>query len=144
MLFYSFFKSVVGKEITVELKNDLCITGTLHSVDQYMNIKINNIRLSNPEKYPHMASVVNCFVRGSVVRYVVYATGPSDGETPRVDLTKLKVHALRKYTKVYEVPGIGPQSSKEDLTSAVSRHWNTMTVSEESVLQNLMRVRGRY
>ena len=58
-------------QITVELKNDLCITGTLHSVDQYMNIKINNIRLSNPEKYPHMASVVNCFVRGSVVRYVV-------------------------------------------------------------------------
>lgn len=55
----------------MELKNDLCITGTLHSVDQYMNIKINNIRLSNPEKYPHMASVVNCFVRGSVVRYVV-------------------------------------------------------------------------
>lgn len=36
------------------------------------------------------------------------------------------MHALRKYTKVYEVPGIGPQSSKEDLTSAVSKHWNTM------------------
>lgn len=62
-------------QITLELKNDLCITGTLHSVDQYMNIKINNIRLSNPEKYPHMAAVVNCFVRGSVVRYVVVRCG---------------------------------------------------------------------
>ncbi|KAL6784633.1 hypothetical protein ACKKBG_A02575 [Auxenochlorella protothecoides x Auxenochlorella symbiontica] len=73
-----------------------------------------------------------------------YIGGSADGTAPRVDLTKLKVHALRKYTKVYEVPGIGPQSSKEDLTSAVSKHWNTMTVSEESVLQNLMRVRGRH
>jgi LSM domain len=34
MLFYSFFKTLVGKTVTVELKNDLAITGTLHSVDQ--------------------------------------------------------------------------------------------------------------
>jgi hypothetical protein len=58
MLFYSFFKTLVGKtvrsvraeafpphtpappsrraatQVTVELKNDLAITGTLHSVDQ--------------------------------------------------------------------------------------------------------------
>ena len=43
MLFYSFFKSLVGKEVTVELKNDLAITGTLPSVDQYLNIKLNDI-----------------------------------------------------------------------------------------------------
>ena len=43
MLFYSFFKSLVGKEVTVELKNDLGITGQLHSVDQYLNIKLNDI-----------------------------------------------------------------------------------------------------
>ena len=34
MLFYSFFKSLVGKDVVVELKNDLSICGTLHSVDQ--------------------------------------------------------------------------------------------------------------
>ena len=34
MLFYSFFKSLVGKDVVVELKNDLAIAGTLHSVDQ--------------------------------------------------------------------------------------------------------------
>ena len=34
MLFASFFKTRVGKQITVELKNDLAIVGTLHSVDQ--------------------------------------------------------------------------------------------------------------
>jgi len=57
-------------QVTVELKNDLSITGVLHSVDQYLNIKLNSIKVLNPEKYPHMLSVKNCFVRGSVVRYI--------------------------------------------------------------------------
>jgi len=70
MLFYSFFKSLVGKEITVELKNDLSIRGILHSVDQYLNIKLKDIVVIDEEKYPHMMSVKNCFIRGSVVRYV--------------------------------------------------------------------------
>ncbi|XP_050053225.1 uncharacterized protein LOC114126984 isoform X1 [Aphis gossypii] len=69
-LFYSFFKSLVGKDVVVELKNDLSICGTLHSVDQYLNIKLVDISVTDPEKYPHMASVRNCFIRGSVVRYV--------------------------------------------------------------------------
>jgi len=70
MLFFSFFKSLIGKEIIVELKNDLCIQGTLHSVDQYLNIKLKDITVLDEEKYPHMMSVKNCFIRGSVVRYV--------------------------------------------------------------------------
>uniref|UniRef100_F7BP16 U6 snRNA-associated Sm-like protein LSm2 n=1 Tax=Equus caballus TaxID=9796 RepID=F7BP16_HORSE len=87
MLFYSFFKSLVGKDVVVELKNDLschtgkrrvdmdsccriAICGTLHSVDQYLNIKLTDISVTDPEKYPHMLSVKNCFIRGSVVRYV--------------------------------------------------------------------------
>ena len=70
MLFYSFFKSLVGKDVVVELKNDLSICGTLHSVDQYLNIKLTDISVTDPDKYPHMLSVKNCFIRGSVVRYV--------------------------------------------------------------------------
>lgn len=56
MLFYSYFKTLVGKEVTVELKNDLAIVGTLHSVDQYLNIKLTNVRVVNEAKYPHMVS----------------------------------------------------------------------------------------
>ena len=41
-------------QITVELKNDLAISGTLHSVDQYLNIKLTNTRVVNEQKYPHM------------------------------------------------------------------------------------------
>ncbi|XP_021948331.1 U6 snRNA-associated Sm-like protein LSm2 [Folsomia candida] len=70
MLFYSFFKSLIGKEVVVELKNDLSICGTLHSVDQYLNLKMTEISVTDPAKYPHMLSVKNCFIRGSVIRYV--------------------------------------------------------------------------
>ncbi|XP_058077828.1 sm-like protein LSM2 [Magnolia sinica] len=76
MLFFSYFKELVGKQVTVELKNDLAITGTLHSVDQYLNIKLENTRVVDEHKYPHMMSVRNCFIRGSVVRYVQL---PPDG-----------------------------------------------------------------
>ncbi|KAF8401625.1 hypothetical protein HHK36_012571 [Tetracentron sinense] len=54
MLFFSYFKDLVGREVTVELKNDLAIRGTLHSVDQYLNIKLENTRVVDQDKYPHM------------------------------------------------------------------------------------------
>lgn len=88
-LFYSFFKTLVDQRVTVELKNDLAITGVLKSVDQFLNIKLDDIQVVDEERYPHMvkcnklirmnikikynqiqASVKNCFIRGSVVRYV--------------------------------------------------------------------------
>jgi U6 snRNA-associated Sm-like protein LSm2 len=69
-IFLSFFKTLVGKEIAVELKNDVVMTGTLHSVDQYLNIKLLNVKVVNPEKYPQLCALQNCFIRGSVVRYI--------------------------------------------------------------------------
>eukprot|EP00729_Bicosta_minor_P020522 gene20522-biopygen13407 len=49
---------------------DATFTRELQSVDQFLNIKLLNISVVEPEKYPHMMSVKNCFIRGSVVRYV--------------------------------------------------------------------------
>ena len=43
MLFYSFFKTLVGKHVVVELKNNLCLSETLHSVDQYLNVKLEGV-----------------------------------------------------------------------------------------------------
>ncbi|KAH9526426.1 U6 snRNA-associated Sm-like protein LSm2 [Dermatophagoides farinae] len=88
MLFFSFFKTLVGKDVVVELKNDLAIAGTLHSVDQYLNFKLTDITVLDSQKYPYMISVKNCFIRGSVVRYVQL---PSDD----VDVTLLQ-DATRK------------------------------------------------
>jgi len=69
-------------------KNDLSICGTLHSVDQYLNIKLTDISVIDREKHPHMSSVKSAFIRGSVVRYVQL---PSD----EVD-TQLLQDATRK------------------------------------------------
>ncbi|KAL8736534.1 MAG: hypothetical protein Q9181_002405 [Wetmoreana brouardii] len=70
MLFFSFFKTLVNHEVTVELKNDISIKGTLKSVDQFLNIKLDDIQVLEEIKYPHLSSVKNVFIRGSVVRYV--------------------------------------------------------------------------
>jgi U6 snRNA-associated Sm-like protein LSm2 len=78
-LFFSFFKTLVGKEIAVELKNDVVLTGTLHSVDQYLNIKLTNVSVVNENRYPQLTALKNCFIRGSVVRYV--QINPSDVDT---------------------------------------------------------------
>ncbi|KAL8915843.1 MAG: hypothetical protein Q9172_006615 [Xanthocarpia lactea] len=66
----SFFKTLVDHEVTVELKNDISIKGTLKSVDQFLNIKLDDIQVLEEIKYPHLSSVKNAFIRGSVVRYV--------------------------------------------------------------------------
>ena len=68
MLFFSFFKTLVGKEVAVELKNDIVLTGILLSVDQYLNIKLSNVAVVDVDKYPQLVSIKNCFIRGSVVR----------------------------------------------------------------------------
>ncbi|KNE65025.1 U6 snRNA-associated Sm-like protein LSm2 [Allomyces macrogynus ATCC 38327] len=70
MFFYSVFKTLVGKTVVVELKNDLAIQGTLVSVDQYLNIKLDHVSAVDPARYPHVATLKNSFIRGSVVRYV--------------------------------------------------------------------------
>jgi len=50
----SFFKTLVNHEVTVELKNDISIRGTLKSVDQYLNIKLDDIMVLDDIKYPHL------------------------------------------------------------------------------------------
>ncbi|EME28921.1 U6 snRNA-associated Sm-like protein LSm2 [Galdieria sulphuraria] len=54
MLFFSFFKTFIGKTVTVELKNDVIIRGKVHSVDQYLNIKLEDIEILNVETCPQL------------------------------------------------------------------------------------------
>jgi small nuclear ribonucleoprotein (snRNP)-like protein len=53
---HSFFKTLVDHEVTVELKNDVSIKGTLKSVDQFLNIKLEDITVVDELKYPHLVS----------------------------------------------------------------------------------------
>ncbi|KAL1841378.1 hypothetical protein VTJ49DRAFT_7108 [Mycothermus thermophilus] len=52
----AFFKTLIDHEVTVELKNDIQIRGVLKSVDQYLNIKLDNIQVVEEIKYPHMVT----------------------------------------------------------------------------------------
>ena len=80
MLFYSMFKTLVGKEIAVELKNDVALTGTLHSIDQYLNIKLLDARVVDAARHPQLVAVSSVFVRGSVVRYVQLPAADVDAD----------------------------------------------------------------
>lgn len=65
----------LGKEIAVELKNDVVMTGTLHSVDQYLNVKLMDVQVVDKQRYPQLLALKNCFIRGSVVRYIQIPSG---------------------------------------------------------------------
>ena len=56
----------MDQEVTVELKNDISIKGTLKSVDQFLNIKLDDIGVENELRYPHLVSENQC--RESVVQ----------------------------------------------------------------------------
>jgi len=75
MLFHSVFKTLEGKEVVVELKNGLEMRGKLHSVDQYMNVKLLDVSPLDAARFPQLACLKNCFVRGSVVRYIQLSKG---------------------------------------------------------------------
>lgn len=64
---HSFFKTLVEHEITVELKNEVCIRGTLKSVDQYLNIKLDNAEATDEMRWPHLVGdlISQIFRRGS-------------------------------------------------------------------------------
>jgi small nuclear ribonucleoprotein (snRNP)-like protein len=89
----------VGKEVAVELKNDVVMTGTLHSVDQYLNIKLLNVGIVQPEKYPQLTALRSVFVRGSVVRYIQIPPEHVDTELLQDAARKENAPASSKETK---------------------------------------------
>ena len=58
MLMLSFFASLQGKSIVVELKNSLQVRGKLVSVDQYLNLKLDEVEVVDKESFPQLVSCV--------------------------------------------------------------------------------------
>ncbi|KAL4402710.1 U6 snRNA-associated Sm-like protein LSm2 [Malassezia pachydermatis] len=56
---FSAFKTLTGQTVTIELKNDLAIQGTLKSVDQFLNFKLDDIKVLDEARYPHMVRFCN-------------------------------------------------------------------------------------
>ncbi|CAO1623313.1 unnamed protein product [Parajaminaea phylloscopi] len=122
MLIFSFFKTLTGQPVTIELKNDVAITGTLKSVDQFLNFRIENLRVVGNEaaeaslaasagggeaateggavdpsraRWPHLLALKSAFIRGSVVRYVHIAAGAVDTQLLE-DATRREATAGKK------------------------------------------------
>lgn len=58
---------------------------------------------------------------------------------PRINLSRLNITALRKYSSTYHLPDTGPQSSREQLLDAVARHFtDDLQVDELSVIRAFM------
>ncbi len=68
----------MGKEVAIELKNDVILIGTLHSVDQYLNMKLSSVQVVDSGKYPQLLGLKTAFIRGSVVRYIQLPAGDVD------------------------------------------------------------------
>ena len=66
--------------MTVELKNDVSFHGTLHSVDQYLNVRLNDVTIVDGDQHPQLQCIKNCFVRGSVVKYIQMRASDVDTE----------------------------------------------------------------
>lgn len=73
-LFYSFFKTLIGKEIAVELKNDVALMGTLHSVDQYLNIKLLSVSVVEGDKFPQLVRAASGRVSSACVKAAIALT----------------------------------------------------------------------
>ncbi|KAI6173655.1 TRNA-intron lyase [Aphelenchoides besseyi] len=75
------------------------ITGTLHSVDQYLNVKLVDISVQDTDRHPHMLSVKNCFIRGSVVRYIQLPTEGVDTQLLQEATRKEILQSRQQQTK---------------------------------------------
>ena len=64
----------------MEMKNDVVLTGILLSVDQYLNVKLSQVNVVEGDKHPQLAAMNNCFIRGSVVRYIQIPSSEVDTE----------------------------------------------------------------
>ncbi len=85
LLFYQFYQPLAAKNarVTVELKNDFTVEGTLVFVDQQMNVSLKDIRIEDPETYPYLLAIKNIFLRGSIIRYM--HMNPADIDTKELE-----------------------------------------------------------
>lgn len=65
MLFYTFFKTQLGKEVRIRLKNDVLFTGVLESVDMFLNLRLRSV--TGTQEQHRMEA---CIIRGSSVKTI--------------------------------------------------------------------------
>lgn len=72
MPIFSVFKSIIGKEISIDLKQGITLNGTLLDVDTFLNLKLQLAKFHGSgemETFP-LNSTSRLFVRGSAIKFV--------------------------------------------------------------------------
>lgn len=68
MLFYEYFRKHLNSQVKITLKNDMLFTGTLKSVDVFLNIRIDPKGL--PSTNPALKDIEMISFRGSSIKYI--------------------------------------------------------------------------
>lgn len=85
MLFYEYFKTLVGTEVVVYLKNSMGLSGVLVHVDSFLNIRLENAHLVEGDAA--LAALTHCSIRGSAVKLIRFK---SHNDRALVDATRLR------------------------------------------------------
>ncbi|OAG29191.1 U6 snRNA-associated Sm-like protein LSm2 [Nematocida displodere] len=72
MPMHAVFKSLVGREIRITLKNNVSLSGTLQDIDTFLNLKLSSLKVEHlPEDvYLPLMSATSVFLRGSAVKFI--------------------------------------------------------------------------
>jgi U6 snRNA-associated Sm-like protein LSm2 len=74
----------------------------MQSVDQYMNVKLLNIRTLDVEHHLQLASTRHCFIRGSTVRHIQLPHGEGV-----VDSKALLAATMKELTQANQQQSVG-------------------------------------
>jgi small nuclear ribonucleoprotein (snRNP)-like protein len=70
MAFLQLFRTLEGKKLVMELKNDIILQGTLQSVDQFHNFRLIDLQVLNCGNCPQLYTLSTALIRAARVRYV--------------------------------------------------------------------------
>ncbi|KAK7604027.1 hypothetical protein V9T40_004300 [Parthenolecanium corni] len=102
-------KALVGRELTIDLRNETTLTGTVSEVDGYMNISLENALLEDIDQVRFKYE--NLYIKGRHIRYIhipkeltvretiiayLLKTGPKRSRQPTTALQRFKAKRLRK------------------------------------------------
>eukprot|EP00897_Mesotaenium_endlicherianum_P002315 jgi/Mesen1/2110/ME000151S01362 len=82
--------------------------------------------------------------RGQKKREPVHtAHAEASSQYQKVDFSKLDISALRRYRRYHKLADVGPNSAKEHLVVAASRHFNAQQADEMAIITGFLQCAKR-
>ncbi|GKT34835.1 U6 snRNA-associated Sm-like protein LSm2 like protein [Aduncisulcus paluster] len=122
MLFVSFFRSLPGKRISVELNEGIILEGILDSVDPFLNFGLSDLKVIKSEGRSYLHSLDTIFIRGNRVRYV------SILDDKNIDVPLL-VEASRRASKTIKI--IVSETKREEIIDKHKQEVKKQDITDE-------------